>query len=678
MDYSDEEAAIAEAIRLSLLEQQSSRARTSTTAIKTERELSPGPSSFLSSGNISPNVSNKNVDRMDYARMNPIEHEYDNEDDEEDDEDLKQALALSLATTTPASTSSTFTSVKTETKDETASSDTIGSINASTASSLFGLSRAEMERERQERLKKRSISVGAFSTIEEGGNDAEGTKAKRRHIEQAYTPSSTSSSSSTIPRASGSNGASSPALSTSAFSSAFSSASVSKASTASASPASTVSSLSSSRTSSASGPQSTSTSSSSSSATSSQSAARQKSESAYLDPHAYSPQYTTATFRNTYIQGTVPGKWTVRFQDLVNKNFLVKAVLTTFQLEETWLEKYLPRSIPQCLVTHWDKEKGEHPGFLTDGKVTYFHPPLNGFGTFHPKLMLLFYPTFCRIVVSSANLVSHDWDQLVNTVYVQDFPLLSAPVQSPEELGEFGATLYNYLKVMTLPEKILSVLRCVDLRSAKVLLVPGVQGSFPIAGEYTYGIAQLARVLQPRCAKDQEWEMEYQTSSLGKLSLRFLAEMYRASKGLQPRARSKLDDMDKMPPIKVVFPTERHVQTSRLGELGAGTVCFQEQSANFTESAWGTVTVKKATKASATAAATAAATRPGPAGTGLHVTMRNWELGIVYVIETEDEMQAMTHGLGTREGDQSFFGPLPVPYKRPLKPYDTLDRPWIR
>lgn len=32
-----------------------------------------------------------------------------------------------------------------------------------------------------------------------------------------------------------------------------------------------------------------------------------------------------------------------------------------------------------------------------------------------------------------------------------------------------------------------------------------------------------------------------------------------------------------MPSIKVVFPTERTVQASRNGEMGAGTVCFQDQ-----------------------------------------------------------------------------------------------------
>lgn len=37
--------------------------------------------------------------------------------------------------------------------------------------------------------------------------------------------------------------------------------------------------------------------------------------------------------------------------------------------------------------------------------MTELHPPLTGYGSFHPKMMLLFYVNFCRVVVSSANLV---------------------------------------------------------------------------------------------------------------------------------------------------------------------------------------------------------------------------------------------------------------------------------
>lgn len=134
--------------------------------------------------------------------------------------------------------------------------------------------------------------------------------------------------------------------------------------------------------------------------------------------------------------------------------------------------------------------------------MTELHPPLTGYGSFHPKMMLLFYVGFCRVVVSSANLVgttflemvvfsvvdhasdsrfgasitlskvSHDWEEMVNTLYVQDFPMLPERVSDPNELGSFGSTLYNFMKVMTLPDKILQVVRCVDFSSAKVTRTP--------------------------------------------------------------------------------------------------------------------------------------------------------------------------------------------------------------
>ncbi|CAO3564853.1 unnamed protein product [Mortierella alpina] len=755
MDYSDDEADIAEAIRLSLLESQPVPEVWTEPSVKKEPGVKEEPgvkrepglhSSPVNSNSLSADALSTRTSTYDHAdnastirvkKEQAFGHaDADGDEDEDEDDDLKRALALSLATSAPTTSVVTTSPVKWEPRTESVSmgvptsepaNPSPVSERAFSAPSAFGASRAEMERERQERLLKRSLSAATSSSPVKSEYD--GSWIKKRHIEESsstFSSASPATKSLSSSASSSSSSSSSPSLPIPKFS---------KASTATKDSLSSArSSSSSSKTSSASGPITTPLSATSSQF-SSHSSATTRSESSYPDIHAYPPKYTTATFRNTYIQGTVPGKWTIRFQDLVNRDHIVKAVLTTFMLDESWLEKCLPRSVPQCLVTHWSKEQGDQPGFLTDGKVTYLHPPLNGFGTFHPKLMLLFYPTFCRVVVSSANLVSHDWEQLVNTVYVQDFTLLPAPVQSPEELGEFGATLYNYLTVMTVPEKILSVLKCVDLKPAKVLLIPSVQGSFPIADDYTYGIAQLARVMQPRCAKDQEWELEYQTSSLGKLTLKFLAEIYRASKGLPPRARSKLDDMDMMPPIKVIFPTERHVRHSRLGEMGAGTICFQEQywsqatyprrvmhdfecvgelkgslmhtklivakdappsrtarkseapaasrpagwfyigSANFTESAWGTVLAKKPAK---TATAGPAPFPPVPTGSSLHVTMRNWELGVVYVIETEDEMQAMTRGLSGQESGQSFFGPLPVPYKRPLTPYDALDRPWIR
>lgn len=65
--------------------------------------------------------------------------------------------------------------------------------------------------------------------------------------------------------------------------------------------------------------------------------------------------------------------------------------------------------------------------------------------------------------------MDYDWDELVNSVYVQDFVMRpSGAVEDPEELGEFGCSLHNYLKVMTAPEKVLRVICAIDFSSAKV------------------------------------------------------------------------------------------------------------------------------------------------------------------------------------------------------------------
>ncbi|KAI1296097.1 hypothetical protein EDD11_007535 [Mortierella claussenii] len=623
---------------------------------------------------------------------------------DEEDGELKRALALSLASPSVAKSAEQQThepALAQSTPSIATEQRAVGTISSSLA--FAGLSRADMERERQERIKRSAmVDIGSLP-VEQNGNRAKKQRSSDGTSSILYDLGPSSRASPPLPSVRATKTITTPASS---------SIRPASSSTPNSTPA-----LGSHSTEPSTTPLSLITSSTSSSSYGAQ---------------AYPPKYTSATFMNTCIAGAPLGNWEIRIEDLVDKRHIIKAVLTTFQLDEAWLEKYLPRSITQCLISHWSKESGDQPGFLTQGKVTYLHPPLNGFGTFHPKLMLLFYPTFCRVVVSSANLVEHDWQQLVNTVFVQDFLLLPAVVNSPEDMGEFGAALHNYLKVMTVPDKILSVLMAVDFSRAKIHLIPSVQGSFPVASEHTYGAAQLAKVMQSRVSLNQDMEIEYQTSSLGKLTLRFLSEFYRASKGHPVRARTRLNDDERMPPIKVVFPTERHVQSSRLGELGAGTICFQDQywldptyprrvmhdfecvgglrgslmhtklviarsieapntigntvacqkqsgearkcagwfyvgSANFTESAWGSVTSKKA-----------ASTKPG----GLHITMRNWELGIVYVVETEEEMEAMAtlvkaQGLN-RDGEQSFFGPLPIPYKRPLKPYTATDRPWIR
>jgi hypothetical protein len=101
------------------------------------------------------------------------------------------------------------------------------------------------------------------------------------------------------------------------------------------------------------------------------------------------------------------------------------------------------------------------------------------------------------------------------------------------------------------------------------------------------------------------------------------------------------------------------------------------RSANFTESAWGTITQKGGTRK---AAPITASSVPTPAAAlGLQVNMRNWELGVVYLIESDQEMESLQNKRSARDRSEgiNFFGPLPVPFKRPVRQYTSQDKPWF-
>ncbi|KAF9545066.1 hypothetical protein EC957_011307 [Mortierella hygrophila] len=650
-------------------------------------------------------------------------YDYAQEEEGEVDEDFKKAVELSLASSrsSPATASQGSSRQHQLQPQQPLSAPRVVVVERAPSSpaAIFGMSRAEMELERQERIKKRALSDGAVPSREV----SEDRERKRRTLDHPTSPIFNNSVSSA-----GRLGSSTTPTASSSKLFKTSSAPIPTLSTTSARPSSSSSSPLSASMSAPLRPQAQYVSPPRNHPTSLSSppTSRAAFETSSSSSAAYPAKYHTASFRNTHILGTDRGKWDVRFQDLVNRNHLTKAILTTMDLEEDWLNAYIPHSIPQCRVKTWKARDDQVKGYQTIEKALYVHPPLGAFGSFHAKLMVLFYPTFVRIVISSANLVRHDWEQLVNTLYVQDFQMLSS--DSPEQLGEFGSTLLAFLTAMELPDKIIRAVGRVDFRPAKVVLVPAVHGWHRVDARHTYGIACLAKVMQTRTTETREWDMEYQTSSLGKLTVKFLAEIYRASRGFTPRPRIKVDVDERVPPIKIIFPTQDHVANSRLGELGAGTVCLRREfwnsnafprvvmhdfelvgrhqgslmhtkvilakaaqpkqtlssrlppqsddprklagwfyvgSANCTESAWGTMSNKRSGDLQ-----------------GLCINIRNWELGVVYMIETEDEMEELNRryqgsGRGADdEPDQTFFGPLPVPYRRPVPQYYAEDEPW--
>ena len=108
----------------------------------------------------------------------------------------------------------------------------------------------------------------------------------------------------------------------------------------------------------------------------------------------------------------------ISFDEILRTQKLLKCVLTSYVVEEQWL---LPKlcNIPQVVIC---RDNGRKGGRETIGNVTWVYPQFPRFPTYgvmHCKLMLLFYSFgWLRVVISSGNLVSCDYDQVQNVQYI--------------------------------------------------------------------------------------------------------------------------------------------------------------------------------------------------------------------------------------------------------------------
>ncbi|KAJ1557032.1 hypothetical protein HK405_001041, partial [Cladochytrium tenue] len=188
----------------------------------------------------------------------------------------------------------------------------------------------------------------------------------------------------------------------------------------------------------------------------------------------------------------------------------------------------------------------------------------------HAKLMVLWHPGSLRVVVTSANLVPHDWSLLENVAYVEDFPELDAAgaAAAAEDGSEekttgarFHSDLCTVLREMGCPDSVIEATRGYDYSRTKATLVFSRPGSFGPADMSRYGQGRLAAVTTRFCAgwpAAAKPSLTYQTSSLGSLSRKWLHEFGAAALGGSAE-RSAASAFE------VVFPSSATVEKSLLG-----------------------------------------------------------------------------------------------------------------
>lgn len=134
-------------------------------------------------------------------------------------------------------------------------------------------------------------------------------------------------------------------------------------------------------------------------------------------------EYPNGAIRLTRGALASPSPKRISFQEIVQPIGLQKCIFTAYCIDESWLLPHL-RKVPRIVFCTHNHEGRRPPraGRFKRGNLTVIFPPFPSFpnyGVMHSKLMLLFYSTFLRVVISSANLVAYDYEEVQNVPYYQ-------------------------------------------------------------------------------------------------------------------------------------------------------------------------------------------------------------------------------------------------------------------
>ncbi|KAI0341097.1 phospholipase D/nuclease [Trametopsis cervina] len=283
------------------------------------------------------------------------------------------------------------------------------------------------------------------------------------------------------------------------------------------------------------------------------------------------------------------------------KSEVAFAIISAYVINFPWMYTFFDPKTPVIVVTQ--DQRGEEtikevlPEWI---KTTPFLR--GGFGCMHMKFMLIFYKTGrLRVVISTANLIEHDWRDIENSVWVQDVPARVNPLAHDPRAEDFASAMTRVLRSVNVAPALITLMRNGhdlplrrleelrekwDFSRVTVKLIPSLAGKHEgwpsvIRNGHT-ALMKAIRDMNVETPQGKELILECQGSSIAAYSTQWTNEFYVSARGesaekwlAKPRTqRAKLP----YPPIKILFPTKRTVQQSVLGENGGGTMfCRRNQ-----------------------------------------------------------------------------------------------------
>ncbi|RYC59815.1 hypothetical protein CHU98_g6380 [Xylaria longipes] len=433
---------------------------------------------------------------------------------------------------------------------------------------------------------------------------------------------------------------------------------------------------------------------------------------AYASTNAKPPllPYPKGAVKKTWVAG-YPRQDDIRIEEILQKEQLELAVLSSFQWDDEWLLSKIDikKTKMVCIAfASSEAQKEEMRANVPRDRIRFCFPPMMPAGSMHSKLQLLKFPNYLRIVIPTGNLVPYDWGEtgvMENMVFLIDLPKAT---ESENQLTMFGQELCYFLKSSGLDDSLVSSLSKYDFSETnqyRFVHTMWVLYSY----EFILGYCGLGRAVKSLgLATTSKVELDFVIASLGAGSEPptnhapnggddGMKEYEKRTAGGGKKMAQNIGLSYHPSDFRIYFPSHETVSRSRGGRNSGGTICLQSKwwdsptfprelvydcksvrpgllmhtkilfarhtshnksqvswaylgSANLSESAWGRLVKDRASG------------QP-------KLNCRNWECGVLIPIEGET----------AKLGWEAFENKIPVPMVVPGEAYGKTNskRPWL-
>lgn len=328
------------------------------------------------------------------------------------------------------------------------------------------------------------------------------------------------------------------------------------------------------------------------------------------------PTFLDATVKKTWAYGySREDGEDITIEEVLQRDDLRFAVMSSFQWNLEWLNSKINTDSTRLLLIVGAKEETlKRRWQYAESKMPHlsvcFAPMGSPVQIMHAKMMLLFHSTYLRIVVTTANMMPHDWGEtgvMENTLFLIDLPRIPTGDTNPAEklqrqTTSFEMNLVKFLNALGLYERLVQGLNNFDFSRTKDLAFVHSIGGAHVGLDEPWrqtgfcGLGLAIRELGLESGDGSPVSVDYVTSSLGATRPEFLQTLYMACQGDEgltaycwrnkiTKSGEKLDRETEFEAerfgydniyanLRIYYPLRQTVENSRGGKGSGGTICF--------------------------------------------------------------------------------------------------------